>query len=113
MIPRDEPHRLRPAAVVCVEVHETTAADEWQEPRLVSAPLLLLGERSHPDANVPDECNRRKAILPRRCLPHRSNRVDGVAPAAAHVEDAKLAGAAPLNELQARRHGEREPTGAR
>jgi hypothetical protein len=39
--------------------------------------------------------------------------VDGVAPAAAHVEDAKLAVAAAVNELQARRHGEREPAGVR
>ena len=79
----------------------------------MSAPLLLLGERTHPDANVPGECNRGKAILPRCCLPHRSHRVDGVAPAAAHVEDAKLAVAAAVNELQARGHGEREPAGVR
>jgi hypothetical protein len=44
---------------------------------------------------------------------HRNDRVDGVAPAAAHVEDAKLAAAGAVNERQARRHADGEPAAVR
>jgi hypothetical protein len=56
---------------------------------------------------------RRKATLPQRCLPHRSDQVGGVAPAAADVEDAKLAVATGVNHLQARRGADGEPVAVR